>query len=64
MTAVPRPVVRGRPGFRFFFPAMPFPTVNSGYHTDIVASIFAQSSLTQQIIRDITIVHDVHSSMQ
>jgi hypothetical protein len=27
MTAVPRPVVRGRPGFCFFFPAMRFPTV-------------------------------------
>ena len=54
MTAVPRPVVRGRPGFRFFFPAMPFPTVNSGYHADILASIFARSSLTQKIIRDIT----------
>jgi hypothetical protein len=46
MTAVPRPVVRGRPGFRFFFPAMPFPTANSGYHINVVASIFALSSLT------------------
>ena len=40
------------PAFASSFRPCRSPTVNSGYHTDAVASIFARSSLTQQIIRD------------